>query len=262
MRFPLEKLGEKAVAEITHQDIEEIKSAYLETEASQATIHNKLSVLRTVLYWAADKGLCQKIAFPKIPAAHYKSFVPPTNDELQVMLAVAPPHLKRIIILGAHCGVRVGKSELFKLTWDDVDFDRKILRVHGSSKNPMAQWREVPIQESLIAIFREWHEEDIKNGINLLVSFRGKPLSKIKRSWATMLRESGITRRIRPYDLRHAFATELVAAGVDINTVAKLMGHSSPMMLFNHYAFVMDKQKRNAIAALPELNLSVSQTVS
>ena len=70
-------------------------------------------------------------------------------------------------------------------------------------------------------------------------------------AWRGALRRAGITRRIRPYDLRHAFATEAIAAGVDIGTVAKLMGHSSPMMLLKHYQHVMDSQKRAAIEALP-----------
>ena len=38
---------------------------------------------------------------------------------------------------------------------------------------------------------------------------------------------------------------------LDIGTVAKLMGHSSPMMLLKHYLHVMDSQKRAAIEALP-----------
>ena len=75
----------------------------------------------------------------------------------------------------------------------------------------------------------------------------------MKRSWQTALKRAGITRRIRPYDLRHAFGTELVAAGADIGTVARLMGHSSPTMLLNHYQFVMDKQKIGAIESLPDV---------
>nr|WP_242621228.1 tyrosine-type recombinase/integrase [Desulfovibrio legallii] len=35
----------------------------------------------------------------------------------------------------------------------------------------------------------------------------------------------------RPYDLRHGFATEAIAADVDVGTVATLMGHSSPSMV-------------------------------
>ena len=48
-------------------------------------------------------------------------------------------------------------------------------------------------------------------------------------------------------------ATELIAGGVDIGTVAKLMGHSSPTMLLHHYQYVMDEQKRAAVEALPNL---------
>lgn len=35
--------------------------------------------------------------------------------------------------------------------------------------------------------------------------------------------------------------------------MAKLMGHSSPTMLLNHYQYVMDEQKRAAVEALPNL---------
>ena len=55
-------------------------------------------------------------------------------------------------------------------------------------------------------------------------------------------------------DLRHAFGTEMVAAGVDVGTVASLMGHSNPTMLLTHYQYVMDKQKRAAVEALPSIS--------
>ncbi|MBR3664867.1 MAG: tyrosine-type recombinase/integrase, partial [Desulfovibrio sp.] len=95
--------------------------------------------------------------------------------------------------------------------------------------------------------------EDLEIGAQNLINFKGKKVFAIKTSWATMLKRSGITRRIRPYDLRHAFATEAIAAGTDIGTVARLMGHSSPNMILQHYQFVMDKQKRAAVEALPEV---------
>ena len=45
----------------------------------------------------------------------------------------------------------------------------------------------------------------------------------------------------------------MVAAGVDVGTVAKLMGHSTPIMLLNHYQYVMDQQKRAAVEAMPDV---------
>ncbi|MCR5813891.1 MAG: site-specific integrase [Desulfovibrio sp.] len=45
----------------------------------------------------------------------------------------AETHIQRVII-GSQLGTRVGPCELFQLTWDDVDLNQRILRVHGSKK--------------------------------------------------------------------------------------------------------------------------------
>jgi integrase len=75
--------------------------------------------------------------------------------------------------------------------------------------------------------------------------------------WYTALKKSGIKRRIRPYDLRHAFATEAIAAGVDVGTVAQLIGARLKMLL-EHYQHVADKQKRAAVGALPDIPMTMS----
>ena len=63
------------------------------------------------------------------------------------------------------------------------------------------------------------------------------------------LRDS--SQHIRPYDLRHAFATEAIRAGTDYGTVAQLMGHSSPVMVMRHYQHVRNDQKTAAIEPIP-----------
>lgn len=125
--------------------------------------------------------------------------------------------------------------------------------MHSARKNPGASWREVPIRESLLPIFTAWKAEDEAKGMEYLFHYQGRPVQSIKRAWQNALKDARITRRIRPYDLRHAFATELIAGGTDIGTVAKLMGHSSPTMLLNHYQYVMDIQKRAAVEILPDI---------
>ena len=254
MRYPLKKLGARPLASITRQHLEKLKEEMLAMPVKSVTTRGRLSVLRTVLRWCAGKNLMQPVAFPALPPAHYEKFIPPTPDELAAMMDVAAPHVVRVIVLGAQCGVRVGPSEMFRLTWDDVDFTRRVLRIHGAKKNLNAPWREVPIRESLVTLFEAWHREDAAIGVNYLVSYEGRRLSqRIDKAWRHALRRAGITRRIRPYDLRHAFATELIAAGVDVGTVAKLMGHSTPTMLLTHYQYVMDTQKRAAVEALPDI---------
>ena len=254
MRYPLQKMGGLPVTGITRQHLEQLKAEMLAMPVKQASTRGRLSVLRTVLRWCAVQGFMEPVEFPKLPPAQYERFIPPTPEELTAIMAVAAPHIVRLVVLGAQCGVRVGPSEMFRLTWDDVDMAQGLLRVHGARKNPNAPWREVPIRESLLPLFRQWRQEDEAENAIHLINYKGKPVQKIKTAWLAALRRAGINRRIRPYDLRHAFATELIAGGVDIGTVAKLMGHSSPTMLLHHYQYVMDTQKRAAVEALPELN--------
>jgi integrase len=54
------------------------------------------------------------------------------------------------------------------------------------------------------------------------------------------LRRAGI-REVRFHDLRHSFASNLLAAGVDVVTVSKLMGHASPQITLTVYSDVVPK---------------------
>lgn len=254
MRYALRKFGQISVADITRGMLDKLKEEMLsQSSVKPVTVRDRLSVLRTVLRWCAEKGYRGPVEFPKMPTAHYEKFVPPTTEELTAIMEVASPHIVRVVILGAQFGVRVGQSELLQITWNDVDLSRGILRVHGSKKNANAPWREVPIRESLLPVFEAWKTQDENIGATHLVHYRGKPIQSIQTAWEKTLRRAGITRRIRPYDLRHAFGTEMVAAGVDVGTVAHLMGHSDPSMLLSHYQYVMDTQKKAAVESLPNL---------
>lgn len=256
LKTALQILGQLPIAEITKADLERVKSTLLaDPSLARATVATRLSALRTLMRYAQERGFCEHVDFPKIPNPQYQHFIPPSREELEMLFAVAAPHIKRVIIIGAFLGARVGESELLQLTWEDVDLERGLVRIHGAKKNAAMPWREVPISASILPLVRQWQEEDLENCVRHLVSYGGKPIKSIKHAWRATLKRAGITRRIRPYDLRHAFATELVAAGVDVGTVAQLMGHSSPAMLLKHYQHVATSQKQRAIDSLPELHV-------
>ena len=252
-RTPLQMFGGMAIADIQHEHIVCAMEAMQKQNVKPVTVRGRMSVFRTVMRWSAEQDFCNPVRFPKLPPANYERFIPPTPDELAAIIRVAAPHIVRVIILGAQCGVRVGPSEMFRLTWDDVDLTRRVLRVHGAKKNMAAPWREVPIRESLLPVFEQWRQEDAMISASHLIHYNRKPIMDIKTAWRSTLERSGVQRNIRPYDLRHAFATEAIAAGVDVGTVANLMGHSSPTMIFKHYQHVLSKQKRAAVESLPDI---------
>jgi integrase len=149
--------------------------------------------------------------------------------------------------------MRVGSSELFKLRWADIDLVRRKLRVDAAKKNAHEQWRELPIREELVDLFRQWEAEDRLLDLAPLtvVHFKGRPVKSIKTAWRTMVKDSGVGRHLRPYDLRKFFGTELLANGIDVGTVSKMMGHTSPEMVLKHYQTVLDKRQREAVESLP-----------
>lgn len=253
MKMPLQHLGNKNIAQINKDDLLVLQQSLSSLPVKALTIRGYLNVLRAVLNWAADRNLCPKPDFPRMPKAEAERFIPPTFEEIDKMLQYAPAHVCRILIIGSQCGLRVGPSELFALKWKHIDFTCRIIHVPGVKKNPRAAWREVPVPDNLMDILKKWWLDDGEKTDFYVIHYNGKPVKSIKRTWKKILNQAGINRHIRPYDLRHTYATELIANGADIGTVAKLMGHSSPTMILNHYQYVMDRQKRDAIATLPEL---------
>jgi len=91
-----------------------------------------------------------------------------------------------------------------------------------------------------------------------IISYKGKPVKSLKRSWATAKKKAGITKRLRLYDLRHAFATYLLAHGADLKAVSDMMGHHSTKMTADRYYQLVEDLKRKAVSKLPTLKVVVS----
>lgn len=257
LRVALDMLGRKRIDCITQQDLAAVLVALTASGIAKTSVRSYMRRLFVVVRWAKKRGILRSLPdFPELPAAHYEHFVPPTPEECAAIMRVALPHVQRVVILGSKLGVRVGPSELFKMRWTDVDLVRAVVRVQAAAKNESEPWREVPIKRSLLPIMQAWHDEDAQAGIEHVISWAGKPIRKsVKTAWYNALRAAGISRHIRPYDLRHAFATDAIAAGADIGTVAKLMGHANANMVLQHYQHVLTKQKKAVVEALPDMPL-------
>lgn len=120
----------------------------------------------------------------------------------------------------AYTGCRL--SEARSVTWADVDFDRGLIRVRGT-KTGSAN-REVPMIPAARALlekllsFRETVRGEAVDGKVLVVG-------EAMRSLARACRKVG-TGTLSHHDLRDAFATTAIEAGVDIPTVAAWLGHA------------------------------------
>lgn len=251
----LTAFGKRVSAHLERQDILNFAQAQQERGIALTTIYRRVSILRAALNWAVRNGLLKENPLRDLRLARAKSrrIAPPTPQEARALLEAAAPHVQRVIILGLCAGPRIGPSELFRLEWKDVDFSTGMLRMPSAQKNEREDGRDIPIRSGLVQIMRTWRHHDQALGIAHVISWGGRPLRSICRAWHTALLRAGIERRIRPYDLRHAFATYALAGSADIGSVASLMGHTDASMILKTYQHVQDSQKRAAVEAAPDI---------
>jgi integrase len=185
----------------------------------------------------------------RIPKEDLDTIMPPTTDELAAILAAAPDHLRRIILLVYYLGLRPGPVECYRLRWENVDWCGGTLLVTGAKKGGPVK-RSVPIHPDFMANLRSWWETDKARGIPWIVSWCGKTINKVCTVWEHTLTKAKITRRLRPYDLRHLFVTLALENGGDHKALSEIVG-SKPETLMRHYQHVTSALRRRTVELIP-----------
>ncbi|HMK29501.1 MAG TPA: site-specific integrase [Terriglobales bacterium] len=139
--------------------------------------------------------------------------------------------------LALYTGMRRG--EQYGLCWEDVDFERRLFTIPRSKNGTM---RSVPLNATALHALVELHAG---NGSSELVCGGAKS----PRHWfEPAARAAGLT-DFTWHCLRHTFASRLVMAGVDIRTVAELLGHKTLAMTMR-YAHLAPDHQRAAVEKL------------
>lgn len=143
-------------------------------------------------------------------------------------------------------GLRV--SEVVSLIYDDIDFEKRIMRIRGKGDKE----RLVPFTErcksSLIEYTETLRKELLANNeIEYLpfvfINSRGKQLTSRGIEYILKSIESklGLKMSLHPHKFRHSFATHLLNQGMSLRSIQILMGHSS-LSSTQVYTHVSDKK--------------------
>ncbi len=244
----VKKFGSLDVRSITTQTLAQCALRLQQDGLAAETVIRQITAVMTLLRIAETMGVIT--ATPKKPQLVHgetEQFIPPSEEELDLLYANASPKLKRVIVLGAYFGMRVGPCEMLSLKWSDVDMVNWVIYLRAAKKNHREPVRALPIPQKFRTLFTQWYEADGSNQEARIVLYKGQVWGS---EWKRLLKKVGITRRMRPYDLRHAFATNALRKGIDIGTVAKLMGHTSTNMIVKYYQHVGDADKLKALEKL------------
>ena len=129
--------------------------------------------------------------------------------------------------------------------WDRVDLDRLIVTI-PNSKN--GKTRHIPLNSTAVAAFKVLRQRSLASAGRVFVNMQGERLQGYKHWFEDAVSAAGI-QDFTWYCLRHTFASRLVMAGVDLRTVAELMGHKTIQMTMR-YAHLAPAHQRSAVERL------------
>lgn len=228
------RFGKAKLKSLTHSQIDSYRLDRLEEGLSIASVNRELELLRAILNYAKREGLLIRTPFemgsPLISKAdETRRDRVMTRDEEDKLLAVCVEkrsHLRPLIIAAVDTGCRRG--ELLTLTWEDVDFPSRVINIKAFNTKT-ARGRQVFITNRLKAELEKLREAN------------SLPLDRVfgitdtfKKAWGTACEKAEIA-GLRFHDLRHTFCTRLIEAGIPIDEVAKLAGHTQINTTYKHY---------------------------
>lgn len=267
-----------SMGDVTQARAERWRTARLAAETSAATVNRDLAALRAALSHAVETDLLASHPLARLKPARVDSRAIvrclSADEEKRLRAAleerdtrrrqaraaanlwrrersydelpsygIYTDHLTPLTLLALNTGCRRG--ELFGLTWADVGAG--VLTIHGT-RAKSGQTRHVPLNREVRDVIDAWRPAGAKPSAHLFPNGDKAGLTTIKSAWAPLLKRAEIA-HFRFHDLRHTFASKLVMAGVDLNTVRELLGHADLKMTLR-YAHLAPAIKAAAVEKL------------
>ena len=237
--FPL--IGDRRIGTVTRTDIKSLVTALRALSGeplAPGTVRTVFAVLRAMFTSAVDDGIiavnpCTRVPLPKVR----KTAVEPMPAAAVLALADAmPPRFRVAVALGAGAGLREG--EALGLTVPRADFLRRRLLIrqqaqHGqlaplksdSSERivPADDWVLNAISEHLAAGYGPGPDQVIMTS----AAARIVPSSSFTDAWRGSVELAGLPKGTRYHDLRHFYASTLIAANLNPKVIQARLGHAT-----------------------------------
>lgn len=269
IRNDLGDLGAVALEDLRPADVQAWVDGLVARGLAPATVRRSFGVLRAGIEDAARLELLLRNPANRtaLPRLRRREFPDVPAELLERALCAVDPHVRALVRIAAATGGRRG--QLVGLRWSDVDLDagtltyrRAVVKRDGGyavkelkSGNVVTMALDVDTVAAVEA-YRDYRAGQVAlagveldpDGYLFARDVAGRepwyPDTASKR-WRELAGYVGLA-GVRLHDLRHAHATALIAAGVDVRTVAHRLGHASASVTLRIYSHPVSEADRRA----------------
>jgi len=244
-------LGDRRLAAVLPSDVQSWAADRARVLAP-STLRTLVSLLRSIYASAVLDRLVPASPAVRVtlPSAHRERLVPLTVEQVRDLADAMPARNRAMVTVQAGTGLRIG--ELLALRITDVDFLRRTVRIEGQivagsrlrsePKTPRSR-RTVPLP-TVVSEALARHVEDFPPGTDgaLFTIRSGQPYSHVyygSRIFPRAVQRAGLPKGTTSHDLRHHYASVLLAGGESVVAVAERLGHETAALVLKVYGHLV-----------------------
>ena len=246
----------KLLSEINAKEINTFIGYLIGLNYYKKTIAGHKSILNMIFTYAVYRGYIDNNPVKNVRLPNnlpQKERNMPTSEEIEIV----DKHYTGFDFLPyflLYTGLRI--SEALALTYEDIDFKNKTISItkhllHNGNKPVIENKTKTKNSKRDVILLDRIAEKLSRSKTGLIFcNDNGAPYPKgqLRRRWKKYQNTYGLT--ITAHQLRHAYATMLFEAGIDLKDAQELMGHSDINLTRQIYTHIRDKRKDETAAKL------------
>ncbi|MFZ2012847.1 MAG: site-specific integrase [Nocardioides sp.] len=233
------------------------RSAMLAPSSTRVVV----SLVRSVFAAAAYDRLIPRNPAERVilPRSDAHRIVPLTVEQVRALTAAMPEPCRAMVLTQAGLGLRIG--ELVGLRVGDVDFLRRVVHVRRqldrNGRDPMPlktpkSRRDIPlpavVADALAAHLAAHPAGEPDALLFTNARHKGWSYSGYHGVFAAAVAKAGLRKGTSTHDLRHHYASVLLAAGESVAAVAERLGNSIALVLSTYGHLLPDREDRTRAA--------------
>ena len=256
----LDRLG---VASLDEVDLRSLRSWLAKQHTlghARTTLQRRAAAARVFFAWAQESGHVTTDPAANLRSPKTTRVLPPTLERTTAAQmfdkAVAkaretggPVAARDVAVLEVLYSTGVRVSELCGLNLNDLDWERRVVRVFGKGSKE----RTVPLGAPAVRAIDAWLASarseltTDQSGQAMFIGERGRRIDPrvVRRIVHRSLRMTEGSPDLGPHGLRHAMATHLLEGGADLRSVQEILGHAS-LATTQIYTHVTNERLRSA----------------